>query len=171
VAAADGETPLDANLKRAWPSPATKRRYPFEDGNGRMARCLQTLVLAREKIVAPAFPSIEEYLGANTSDDYDVLAMVGQGSWNPRNDPRPWIDFSLLAHYRQAATLLRRLQEYESPWVALVTLQRNVDCPNAASVLCVKPRTDYASGGPPCGRDAAPVVCRGPPLGSTRPSS
>ena len=40
--------------------------HPFRDGNGRMARALQTLVLAREEIRAPVFSSIEEYLGRNT---------------------------------------------------------------------------------------------------------
>ena len=29
--------------------------HPFKDGNGRMARCLQTLVLAKERVVAPVF--------------------------------------------------------------------------------------------------------------------
>lgn len=33
---------------------------PFSDGNGRMGRALQTLVLARDRIVAPVFSSIEE---------------------------------------------------------------------------------------------------------------
>ena len=39
--------------------------HPFADGNGRMARALQTLVLARSGILSPHFCSIEEYLGAN----------------------------------------------------------------------------------------------------------
>jgi len=90
--------------------------HPFRDGNGRMARCLQTLVLAREGIVASPFVSIEEYLGANTEAYYGVLAEVGQGSWQPKRDARPWIRFVLTAHYRQARTMVRRAEEAERRW-------------------------------------------------------
>jgi Fic family protein len=90
--------------------------HPFRDGNGRMARCLQTLVLAREQIVAPVFSSIEEYLGHNTEAYYDVLAQVGQGAWNPHNDASPWVRFCLTAHHRQATTHLRRIEEAERLW-------------------------------------------------------
>lgn len=87
--------------------------HPFRDGNGRMARCLQTLVIARERINAPVFSSVEEYLGRNTQAYYDVLADVGQGGWHPENDARPWLRFMLTAHYRQAKTHLRRIEEIE----------------------------------------------------------
>jgi Fic family protein len=87
--------------------------HPFSDGNGRMARCLQTLVLARSGVVAPIFSSIEEYLGRNTRAYYDVLADVGNGAWHPERDARPWIRFCLTAHYRQAVTLLRRTREIQ----------------------------------------------------------
>lgn len=90
--------------------------HPFRDGNGRMARCLQTLVLAREGILVPEFCSIEEYLGRNTDAYYRVLAEVGQGSWNPHHDARPWIRFCLQAHYVQAASVLRRVRESEQVW-------------------------------------------------------
>lgn len=40
--------------------------HPIRDGNGRMARCLQTLVLGREGVLGPEFCSIEEYRGRNT---------------------------------------------------------------------------------------------------------
>jgi Fic family protein len=93
--------------------------HPFRDGNGRMARCLQTLVLAREGIVASPFVSIEEYLGANTEAYYKVLAEVGQGSWQPQRDARPWIRFVLTAHYRQAQTMVRRAEEAERRWTLL----------------------------------------------------
>src|SRR3984885_222390 len=82
--------------------------HPFSDGNGRMARCLQTLVLAREGIIDPWFSSIEEYLGRNTLAYYDVLALVGKGAWGPSNDARMWLHFCLTAHSRQAKILLRR---------------------------------------------------------------
>jgi Fic family protein len=90
--------------------------HPFSDGNGRMARCLQTLVLVREGILEPEFCSIEEYLGDNTPEYYQVLANVGQGSWHPENDARPWVRFCLIAHFRQANNLLRRSKELKRIW-------------------------------------------------------
>ena len=90
--------------------------HPFSDGNGRMARCVQTLILAREAILEPTFASIEEYLGRNTQTYYDVLAAVGQGHWHPENDTRPWLRFSLTAHLRQARTQLARVKESEQLW-------------------------------------------------------
>lgn len=47
--------------------------HPFRDGNGRMARCLQSLVLAQGSTLAPVFMSVEEYLGRNTDTYYRVL--------------------------------------------------------------------------------------------------
>ena len=90
--------------------------HPFSDGNGRMGRCLQTLVLARNGTLAAPFSSIEEYLGRNTQEYYKVLAEVGNGAWHPERDARPWIRFCLTAHLRQATTLLRRSREYEKLW-------------------------------------------------------
>jgi Fic family protein len=96
--------------------------HPFSDGNGRMARCLQTLVLARDKIVVPVFSSIEEFLGRNTQTYYEVLRDVGQGSWQPQNDARPWVRFCLRAHFLQARTLLQRREEIEALWLACYEL-------------------------------------------------
>ncbi|HXU45649.1 MAG TPA: Fic family protein [Thermoanaerobaculia bacterium] len=93
--------------------------HPFSDGNGRMARCLQTLVLARSGVLAAPFSSIEEYLGRNTRAYYDVLAEVGSGAWHPERDARPWIRFCLVAHHRQATTLLVRSRETERLWNVL----------------------------------------------------
>lgn len=96
--------------------------HPFSDGNGRMARCLQTLILAREGILDPRFSSIEEYLGRYTKEYYSVLGDVGGRSWLPANDARPWIRFCLVAHFNQATTLLKRTKELERVWNELEIL-------------------------------------------------
>jgi Fic family protein len=100
--------------------------HPFSDGNGRMARCLQTLVLGREGILEPEFSSIEEYLGRNTQDYYNVLAKTGEGSWHPKNSTRDWIQFNLRAHFRQATTLVMRTRAMDSLWQELeIELKRH----------------------------------------------
>ena len=104
--------------------------HPFSDGNGRMARCLQTLILAREGILAPQFSSIEEYLGHNTQNYYSTLAEVGEGYWSPHHDPKPWIRFCLTAHYYQAMTLLRRATETHRVWDQLEVEIKNRSLPD-----------------------------------------
>jgi Fic family protein len=97
--------------------------HPYSDGNGRMARCLQTLVLARDQVLlAPVFSNIEEFLGRNTEAYYRVLGDVGAGSWHPERDARPWIRFCLRAHYMQIRTMRRRRNEIEQLWNACVAL-------------------------------------------------
>ena len=94
--------------------------HPFVDGNGRMSRCLQSLVLAGYITdLDPAFLSIEAYLGRNTDDYYSALDAVAQGSWKPETDTRPWIRFCLSAHYQQAISLRRRWRTYQRLWDAL----------------------------------------------------
>lgn len=103
--------------------------HPFSDGNGRMARCLQTLVLAREGILEQAFCSIEEYLGRNTPAYYKVLAETGAGEWNPRHSARKWIQFNLTAHYRQAMTLLNRIRVMDLLWGQMEQLVKQQGLP------------------------------------------
>ncbi len=103
--------------------------HPFRDGNGRMARALQTLVLAREEIRAPVFSSIEEYLGRNTESYYQVLGEVSQGKWHPEADARPWLRYCLRAHYHQARTQLRRVQETERLYAACTDIAQQRGLP------------------------------------------
>lgn len=109
--------------------------HPHSDGNGRMARGLQTLVLARAGTVHPVFASIEEYLGRNTEAYNRVLGEVGGGSWRPERDAKPWIRFSLTAHYRQATTLVQRSRYLGSVFV---------ECEQLAGELGLDPRNALA---------------------------
>jgi Fic family protein len=95
--------------------------HPFLDGNGRMARAVHTLVLARGGILAPPFASIDEYLSVN-SGMYDMaLRSTHGGRWQPERDARPFVRFCLTAHFHQATALRRRTQEYDHLWDALET--------------------------------------------------
>lgn len=111
--------PNDPIIKAAMAHLNLVMIHPFRDGNGRMSRCLQSLVLARDGVLSPVFMSIEEYLGRNTQSYYDVLAQVGGGAWQPERDTRPWIQHTLTAHLRQARTMLRRINESERMWSEL----------------------------------------------------
>jgi Fic family protein len=96
--------------------------HPFRGGNGRMARALQTLTISRQTIVEPAFSGIEEWLGHNTDDYYQVLATTGQGSWRPRADAHLWAAFNIRAHHMQAQTVAQRVSEASEIWGELDTL-------------------------------------------------
>jgi Fic family protein len=109
--------------------------HPFRDGNGRMARALQTLVMARGGILSPVFSSIEEWLGRNTTTYYAILGQVGQGSWHPENDALPWIRYCLRAHYQQAATLIKRNAEIGKTWKEISEIIARLGLP---------PRTEIA---------------------------
>jgi len=112
--------------------------HPFRDGNGRMARALQTLVLAREQIMAPVFSSIEEYLGRNTDLYYAVLGEVGQGHWSPQHNAREWLRFCLRAHYHQARTQLRRIEETERLYAACAATAEQHGLPDRTTGVLVE---------------------------------
>ncbi len=107
--------------------------HPFRDGNGRMARALQTLVLAGDRALEPTFAGIEEWLGANPEDYHRVLALTGGGTWQPGNDTQLWIKFNLRAHHMQAQTLRQRFDEAERLWRELDGLVTAARLPDRAT--------------------------------------
>ncbi len=109
--------------------------HPFRDGNGRMARALQTLVLSREAIVEPAFFSIEEWLGRSTDDYYRILLVTGQGEWRPKNDAGLWVSFNLRAHHMQAQTVAQRVDEVSAVWQELDELTAEHQLPDRVTGL------------------------------------
>lgn len=116
--------------------------HPFRDGNGRMARALQTLVLAQDKVLEPDFSSIEEWLGHNTDDYYRVLTATGRGAWNPQNDAHLWVKFTLRAHHMQAQTLTRRIADAETVGQQVLDLLQGHGLPER----CFDPLFDAAIG-------------------------
>ncbi|WP_307788359.1 helix-turn-helix domain-containing protein [Micromonospora ureilytica] len=105
--------------------------HPWRDGNGRMSRCLHTLVLARDGVLAPEFSSIEEWLGVgrNTYAYYDALGEVGGPTWQPDNDTSRWVRFCLSAHHQQAQLVRQRLDQAAQLWELLDTWVRRAGLP------------------------------------------
>jgi Fic family protein len=126
--------------------------HPWRDGNGRMSRCLQTLVIARGSELAPEFSSIEEWLGTgrNTWDYYDALRAVQHGVFEPRNDSGSWVRFCLRAHHLQAQLVQHRLVTAAALWRELERLAderglpgRTVSALYAAATAVRLRRTTY----------------------------
>jgi Fic family protein len=90
--------------------------HPFRDGNGRIARIVQSLVLAREGLLSPEFSSIEEYLGRNTPAYYAALRDVQGGSYQPDRDASAWVRFCIEAHTSQAERRLEQIREAGERW-------------------------------------------------------
>lgn len=73
--------------------------HPFRDGNGRLARILQSLTLGRSAILAPEFASIEPFLAANTTQYYDALRTTQDaGTYAPSMSTALWLEFCIEAH-------------------------------------------------------------------------
>jgi Fic family protein len=77
--------------------------HPFRDGNGRLARVVQSLVLAKEGVLRPELVSIEPYLGRHTREYYAVLEKVQGLNFDPHRDASPWVEFCIEAHVFEAA--------------------------------------------------------------------
>jgi Fic family protein len=97
--------------------------HPFRDGNGRVSRIVQSLVLARDGIVSPEFASIEEHLSTNTAAYYEALRRVqGAGAYDPTRDTRSWVMFCIDAHLEQARRRLAQIEQAAERWARLEQL-------------------------------------------------
>lgn len=91
--------------------------HPWADGNGRMSRSLQTLMIAREGVLAPEFSSIEAWLGrpGNTWEYYRELGRRGS-EYLPDQDVSTWVRFNLTAYHQQTQTVQGRLDRSGQVW-------------------------------------------------------
>jgi Fic family protein len=93
--------------------------HPFRDGNGRISRIVQSLVLAREGLLAPEFGSIEEYLGRHTPEYYAALQAASGGRYQPERDAGDWVAFCVGAHLEQARHRLAQMAQAGTRWSRL----------------------------------------------------
>ncbi|GAA2366267.1 Fic family protein [Streptomyces cuspidosporus] len=118
----EGELDQHVLIRAAMAHLNLAKIHPWSDGNGRMSRSLQTLLIARGGVLAPEFSSIEEWLGmpGNTWEYYKVLRTVGGPVWSPQRETLPWIKFNLLAYHQQAQRVQRRVERSNDCWTQLM---------------------------------------------------
>ena len=96
--------------------------HPFRDGNGRVSRIAQLLVLAREGLLSTEFGSIEEHLGENTPAYYAALQEAHGESYEPDRDVTGWVAFCIDAHLTQARRRLAQIEAAAARWAFLEDL-------------------------------------------------
>ncbi|HVQ57328.1 MAG TPA: Fic family protein [Solirubrobacterales bacterium] len=115
----DGDLEAHVAVRAAMAHLHVTSVHPFEDGNGRIARIVQSLVLAREGLVSAELASIEEYLAQHTSQYYAALRETQGGGYNPERDASRWVEFCLDAHLAQARRRLAQIESAATRWERL----------------------------------------------------
>jgi Fic family protein len=117
-----GDSDADVFVRAAMAHLHVTSVHPFRDGNGRVSRIVQSLVLARGGMTSPEFFSIEEHLGSNTAAYYAALRNVQRGAYNPERDASEWIGFCIEAHISQAEQRGRQIEAAADRWERLEAL-------------------------------------------------
>lgn len=108
--------------------------HPFEDGNGRVSRIVQSLVLATRGEVIAELGSIEPFLARNTAAYYSVLEDVQGGNFSPERDASPWVEFCLRAHIEQATLRESSISSAAARWESLEALVEGRDWPERLTI-------------------------------------
>jgi Fic family protein len=119
---ADGDLDADAVVRAAMAHLHVVSVHPFRDGNGRVSRIVQSLVLAQAGFASPEFFSIEEYLGSHTPDYYAALREAQGGSYQPGRDASGWVAFCVRAHIAQARQRRAQIKQAAARWSRLEEL-------------------------------------------------
>lgn len=114
-----GDTEADPFVRAAMAHLHLTSVHPFRDGNGRVARIVQSLVLARAGMRSPEFFSIEDYLAVHTPAYYAALRKVQAGRYQPQRDATSWVVFCIEAHLDQARRRLEQIRLAAARWTYL----------------------------------------------------
>lgn len=131
---ARGDPQVDVAVQAAMAHLHLVSIHPFRDGNGRVSRILQSLVLARGGLLAPELLSIEEYLGDNTAAYYATLEEVQGGSYRPDRDATPWVELCVAAHVEQARRRLEQIARAAHRWSLLEGLVERRGWPDRLAI-------------------------------------
>jgi Fic family protein len=83
--------------------------HPFQDGNGRLSRCITTLLLLQSGYAYVPFSSLESVIEENKESYYLALRRTQQTLKGPSPDYYPWILFFLHSLIKQKKLLEEKL--------------------------------------------------------------
>jgi Fic family protein len=129
-----GDRDVDVVVRAAMAHLHVVSVHPFRDGNGRVARIVQSLVLAREGLTAPEFFSIEEHLGGHTQEYYAALRETQGGGYRPDRDATGWVAFCVDAHVAQARQRLAQIEAAGARWARLEDLVESRNWPERLTI-------------------------------------
>jgi len=124
------EPGIDVAVRAAMAHLNVTSVHPFRDGNGRVSRIVQSLVLALDGAGSPELFSIEEYLGRHTQAYYAALREVQEGGFHPERDATSWVEFCVEAHIAQAQRRLTQIERAATRWTKLEALISERDWPD-----------------------------------------
>lgn len=130
----EDDAEIDAAVRGAMAHLNLISVHPFRDGNGRISRIVQSLVLALDGALAPGFFSIEEYLGNHTQDYCTALRKVQAGSYQPQRDATSWVAFCIKAHIAQARQRLTQIEQAAARWSRLEALVEDRAWPDRLTI-------------------------------------
>jgi DNA-binding transcriptional ArsR family regulator len=122
--------------------------HPFRDGNGRISRIVQSLVLAWNGLMSPEFGSIEEYLAEHTAEYYATLNEAHGPTYDPGRDASGWVAFCVEAHIAQARQRLSQIEQAAARWSRLEELVEGRNWPDRLLIALEQslfPGTDRAT--------------------------
>lgn len=96
----NGETKIDAVIKAAIAHFWFIIIHPFDDGNGRMARAISDMLLARSEASGQRFYSLSSQMLVERKGYYEILQKIQHG----QGDITGWIDWFLNCLYRALLT-------------------------------------------------------------------
>ncbi len=83
--------------------------HPFQDGNGRLSRCLTTLLLVKQGYQYVPYSSLESVIEENKDSYYIALRRTQQSLKEAKPDFTPWLLFFLRALQKQKRRLEQKI--------------------------------------------------------------
>ena len=100
--------------------------HPFQDGNGRLARLLTTLLMLKAGYTYVPYSAMESIVEDNKQDYYQALHFTQQTLPTTQQNWQPWLNFFITTAHQQKNLLAAKLTAEQSLLGALLPVARQI---------------------------------------------